>query len=210
MRVTLVIGIGLAFLTDSAAQRLPDSFPSKGKIHRLDPKLDALLDRDAHIEVLGSGIVWCEGPVWVSKAKGWDGDYLLFSDIPRNSVMKWDPSNSVVSLFLKPSGYTGVVDYGEEPGSNGLLLDGKGRLILMQHGDRRVARREKDGGMVTLADRYQGKRLNSPNDGTLHSSGAIYFTDPPYGLPKHEKDPRRELQHFGVYRIGPDGALTLL
>lgn len=192
------------------AQRLPLSFPTKGTIHKLDPRLDELLAADAKIQVIGSGFTWTEGPVWVSKAKGWDGDYLLFSDIPRNVVMKWNPADAVASVYLKPSGYTGAVDYGAEPGSNGLYLDGQGRLILMQHGDRRVARLEKDGGMVTLVDRYQGKRLNSPNDGTVHSSGAIYFTDPPYGLPKRENDPRKELDFYGVYRLAPDGAVTLL
>jgi gluconolactonase len=188
----------------------PRTMPTKGVIHRLDPRLDEIIAPDAKIEVVASGFAWCEGPVWVSRSKGWDFDGLLFSDIPRNSVMRWDPKNAAISLFLKPSGFTGVVDYGAEPGSNGLTLDPQGRLVLFQHGDRRVARLERDGGMRTLADNYQGKRLNSPNDGAYHSSGALYFTDPPYGLPQREKDPRRELDHFGVYRLGTDGALTLL
>lgn len=192
------------------APQLPRTIPTKGVVHRLDPRLDAILAPDAKIEVIASGFAWTEGPVWVSKRKGWDGDYLLFSDIPRNSVMKWDPKNAGVTLYAKPSGFTGVVDYGAEPGSNGLTLDSQGRLILMQHGDRRIARLEKNGGMRTLVDNYNGKRLNSPNDGTYHSSGAFYFTDPPYGLPQHEKDSRRELDHFGVYRLGTDGKLTLL
>lgn len=209
MKDFLVFALFALAATAQAPQH-PRTFPTKGAIHRLDPKLDALIAPDAKIEVIASGFAWTEGPVWVSKSKGWDGDYLLFSDIPRNSVMKWDPKNAGVTLFAKPSGYTGVVDYGAEPGSNGLTLDAQGRLVLMQHGDRRIARLEKDGGMRSLVENYMGRRLNSPNDGVFHSSGAFYFTDPPYGLPQHEKDPRKELDHFGVYRLGTDSKLTLL
>ena len=209
MKVFALFAVTTGLMLAQAPQ-LPKTLPTKGKIHRLDPRLDAILAPDAQIEVIASGFAWCEGPVWVSKRRGWSEDALLFSDIPRNSVIKWSPSNAGVTLFAKPSGYTGVVDYGAEPGSNGLTLDPQGRLVLFQHGDRRVARLEKDGGMRTLVDNYQGKRLNSPNDGAFHSSGALYFTDPPYGLPNREKDPRRELDHFGVYRLAPNGQLTLL
>ncbi len=202
--------LAVAGLALAQAPQPPRTHPTKGKIHRLDPRLDAILAPDAAIEVVASGFAWCEGPVWASKRRGWDFDGLLLSDIPRNMVWKWDPRNAGLTPFLKPSGYTGVVDYGAEPGSNGLTLDPEGRLVLFQHGDRRVARLERDGGMRTLVDNYQGKRLNSPNDGAYHSSGALYFTDPPYGLPNREKDPRRELDFFGVYRLAKDGALTLL
>ncbi len=110
-----------------------------------------------------------------------------------------------------PVGYTGVTYYGLEPGSNGLALDHEGNLILCEHGDRRVSILTPGGGKRTLADNYQGKRLNSPNDVVLKSNGDLYFTDPPYGLPMREKDPRRELDHFGVYRIQrKSGELTLL
>jgi gluconolactonase len=178
--------------------------PTMGEVVRVDPRLDQLIPRDAKIEVLGSGFAWSEGPVWVK-----DGGYLLFSDIPRNSVMKWKAGEGV-SLFLKPSGYTGVVDYGREPGSNGLMMDPQGRLISCEHGDRRLSRMEKDGGKRTLVDNYQGKRLNSPNDVCMKSNGDLYFTDPPYGLPKQANDPRRELDFCGVYRLSTDGKLTLL
>ncbi len=181
----------------------PRSYPVLGTIVREDPRLDALLAPEARIEVLASGFEWAEGPVWDRK-----GGYLLFSDIPRNSVMKWSRERGI-ELFLKPAGYTGVAEYGREPGSNGLLIDAQGRLILMEHGDRRVARMEPGGGKVTLADRYQGKRLNSPNDGALKSNGDLYFTDPPYGLPKQWNDPRRDLGFCGVYRWS-QGTLTLL
>ncbi len=135
--------------------------------------------------------------------------HLLFSDIPRNSIFKWSPASGI-SLFMSPSGYTGVTYYGLEPGSNGLILDREGRLVMCEHGDRRVSVLTKDGGKLTLADRYQGKRLNSPNDAALKSNGDIYFTDPPYGLPQRYEDPRRELDHCGVYRLAVDGKLTLL
>lgn len=180
------------------------NFPILGKIVREDSRLDALLPPDARIEVLASGFDWSEGPVWVK-----EGGYLLFSDIPRNSVMKWKEGEGT-SLFMKPSGYTGVVPYGREPGSNGLALDREGRLVFCEHGDRRVSRLEKEGGKKTLVDSFQGKRFNSPNDLVFRSNGDLYFTDPPYGLPKQWDDPRRELDFCGVYRLTPDGRLTLL
>lgn len=198
--------IGWAAMCAAGVMMAQDTtnFPTLGKIVRLDPALDKLLGPDARIEVLASGFEWTEGPVWVK-----NGGYLLFSDIPRNSIMKWKEGEGV-SLFMKPSGYTGVVEYRPEPGSNGLVLDPQGRLVLCEHGDRRISRLEKDGGKKTLVDNYLGKRLNSPNDATFHSSGALYFTDPPYGLPKQWDDPRRELDFCGVYRLSPGGELTLL
>jgi len=180
------------------------NYPVLGTIHRHDSRLDELVPRDAKIEVLATGFEWSEGPVWMR-----DGGFLLFSDIPRNSVMKWKPGEGI-SLYMKPSGYTGVADYGGEPGSNGLLLDPEGRLVLCEHGDRRVALLTSGGGKLTLADRYQGKRLNSPNDAVFKSNGDLYFTDPPYGLPDRYDDPRRELDFCGVYRLSADGELTLL
>jgi gluconolactonase len=110
---------------------------------------------------------------------------------------------------MEPAGFTGPAGYGNERGSNGLTLDREGRLICCEHGDRRLSRLEPGGGKKTLADSYRGKRLNSPNDAVIHSSGAIYFTDPPYGLPKGWDDPRRELDFCGVYRLAADGTLTL-
>jgi gluconolactonase len=179
-------------------------FPTMGTIHREDAELDKLLAKDAKLEVLASGFEWTEGPVWM-KEEG----YLLFSDIPNNSVMKWKEGEGI-SLFLKPSGYTGVADYGREPGSNGLLVDNEGRLVSCEHGDRRISLLTTGGGKVTLADKYQEKRLNSPNDAVFHSNGDLYFTDPPYGLPQREDDPMRELDIFGVYRLSKDGTVTLL
>ncbi|AMV17047.1 Gluconolactonase precursor [Planctomyces sp. SH-PL14] len=184
------------------------NFPILGEVIRHDGAVDKLLPKDAKIEVLGSGFEWAEGPVWVP-GKGNEPGFLLFSDIPRNSIMKWVEGKGV-SLYLKPAGYTGVVEYGGEPGSNGLILDPKGQVVCCEHGDRRLSVITTGGGKRTLVDNYEGKRLNSPNDATFHSGGDIYFTDPPYGLPKQYDDPRRELDFCGVYRVAKDGKVTLL
>jgi gluconolactonase len=204
-RVVAILGLLMLPLVHTAPSQNTRNFPVLGKIIRNAAELDALLPADARIEVVASGFEWSEGPVWVKE----DGGYLLFSDIPRNSIYRWREGEGI-SLWMKPSGYTGVGEYGDEPGSNGLTLDKQGRLTLCEHGDRRIARLEKDGGKRTLADNYQGKRLNSPNDLVYKSDGVLYFTDPIYGLPRKENDPRRELDFCGVYRLTPDGAVTLL
>ena len=173
-----------------------------GKIERLDPALDELLAKDAVVEKLAQGFHWSEGPVWMP------GNYLLFSDVPMNTIFKWD-AQAGVSVFLQPSGYTGTVPRGGEPGSNGLTHDKQGRLIACQHGDRRVARWE-DGKFVAVANRFEGKRFSSPNDVVVKSNGDIYFTDPPYGLPKNIDDPTKEIPFQGVYRVSADGNVTLL
>ncbi len=142
----------------------------------------------------------------------WDrkGRFLLFSDVPQNTVFKWQEGKGV-SVFLKPSGYTGSIPRAGEPGTTGLLLDRDGRLVLCQHGDRRVARLESDGKFTTLAGTYMGKRFNSPNDGVFKSNGDLYFTDPPYGLQGLNKDPAKELDYNGVYRLSAQtGTVTLL
>ena len=178
--------------------------PTLGSIERLDPRFDALVPQDAVIEVLASGFLWAEGPVWVARERA-----VLFSDIPRNRVMRWHATEGL-SVYLEPAGFTGAGGYGGERGSNGLTLDKQGNLISCEHGDRRVSRLTPRGGKRTVADNYLGKRFNSPNDCTVHSSGAIYFTDPPYGLPGGWDDERRELDFCGIYRVTPDGAVTLL
>ncbi len=176
-----------------------------GAIERLDPRIDRLFAPDTALEVLADGFTWLEGPTW-NKKEG----YLLFSDIPSNAVYKWHPQKGV-SLFMQPSGYTGDKPFkGREPGSNGLTFDPKGRLVLCEHGDRRITRLEQDGSKTVLADNYRGKRLNSPNDVVFKSDGSMYFTDPPFGLPKTFNDPEKELDFSGVYRISPDGELMLL
>ncbi len=194
----------LALIFGGATAVGAENYMTVGKITRLDPRFDKLVPASAGIELLAGGFLWSEGPIWVA-----DGGYLLFSDIPRNSIMKWREGEGI-SLFMHPSGYTGVVDYGAEPGTNGLTLDRQGFLIACEHGDRRVSRLERNGGKKTLVDSYKGKRLNSPNDVVVKSNGDLYFTDPPYGLPERQKDSRRELDFCGVYRLSTDGHLTLL
>ena len=185
------------------------SHQTLGSIIRKDPRFDQLIPPGAEMEILAGGFDWTEGPVWVKS-----GGYLLFSVIPPNKICKWKEGEGV-SIYLKPSGLTGPKDLRPEPGSNGLIIDSQGRLVLCQHGDRRMARMDAPlaspaAKFVTLADKYDGKKLNSPNDACYHSSGALYFTDPPYGLAKQVEDPTRELDFQGVYRLGTDGTLTLL
>jgi len=183
-----------------AAPTIPET-----KIVRLDPAFDKLVPADAKVEKLAEGYVWTEGPVWNGKE-----NYLLFSNIPGNEIIKWQ-EGTVASQFLHPAGYSGKEPFmGKEPGTNGLTYDAQGKLVMCQHGDRRVARLEADGKIVGLADKYEGKRFNSPNDLVYHSNGALYFTDPPYGLPKGADDPSREMDYCGVYRLDKNGKVTLL
>jgi gluconolactonase len=178
--------------------------PTLGKIERLDPKLDAIVPPGARIERVAEGFDWSEGTVWDAA-----GSRLLFSDTMHNVVIQYQKGKGT-SQFLKPSGYTGPTARGGEPGSNGLTFDHHGKLVLCQHGDRRIARLESDGKFSTIVDRFEGKRLNSPNDGVFKSNGDYYFTDPPYGLVKLNDDPAKEIPFSGVYRVKPDGSITLL
>ena len=202
-RTLAATAVALALVASAAAEdpKLPMTL---GSIDRKDPKLDALIPKDAKIEVLAGGFKWTEGPVWDKKHNA-----LLFTDIPNNRVVKWSAKDGV-SDFLKPSGYTGKDEFkGGEPGANGLAFDSHGNLILCQHGDRRISRL-KDGKFETLADKYMGKRFNSPNDLVYAKNGDLYFTDPPYGLPGQMKDPAKELDFQGVYKLSPKGEVTLL
>jgi gluconolactonase len=179
-------------------------YPKLGSIQRYDAAIDELIPRDAGIEKLAEGFDWSEGPVWIAKER-----CLLFSDVPRNVVFRWQEGVGTRE-FLLPSGYTGQTPRGGEPGSNGLTVDPRGQLILCQHGDRRVARLERNGSFTTLAQYFKYRRLNSPNDLIYKSNGDLYFTDPSYGLLKGNDDPARELNHNGVYRLTRNGELTLL
>lgn len=215
MRKLILIFPIVALLSNTALERTlhaqdSTNFPTIGEVLRFDPAFDELIAEDAKIEVLTSGFIWAEGPVWVADASLEQGGYVLFSDIPNNRIVQWVEGRGA-ETWMKPSGYTGVEPYGSEPGCNGLLLDKKGQLISCEHGDRRISLLTKGGGKMTLADRYEGKRLNSPNDVCLGADGeTLYFTDPPYGLPERWEDPRRELDFCGVYRLSPDGELTLM
>jgi gluconolactonase len=162
-------------------------------IERIDPAMDAVVPRDAALEKVADGFVFTEGPVWHP-----DG-YLLCSDPNMNTIYRVTPDGEV-SVYRPNSGYTGedIREY-RQPGSNGLGLDPQGRLTICEHGNRRVTRLEKNGVLTVLADRYQGKRLNSPNDLIYRSDGALYFSDPPFGLPKFYDDPRKELPNTPVF-----------
>lgn len=202
-----IVSVSLLLLTSFLIQaEQPKTFIKPvSEIVRLDPGLDRLVSPDSVLEKIADGFQWVEGPLWNRRER-----YLLFSDIPQNSVYKWEQGKGV-SLFLKPSGYTGSSPFwGKEPGSNGLTFDPAGRLVLAQHGDRRIARLEHGGGFTAMAERYRGKRINSPNDLVFKSNGDLYFTDPPFGLAKAFDDPEKELPFQGVYRLAKDGKLTLL
>ncbi len=202
MKLNCIVLTGALALVGRMATAQPTPFPTIGQVVRTDPRLDRLIPTESKVEVLATGFVWTEGPIWVK-----EGAFLLFSDVPQNTIFKWTEKDGVTP-FLKPSGYTGAGMYSEEPGSNGLTIDRQGRLISCEHGDRRVTAMPLDGsgGKRTLADNVNGKRFNSPNDVVAHSNGSYYFTDPPYGMPKREKDPTRETEGFGVYRIAPERA----
>jgi len=207
MRI-FIAGTLLAMIPGILFAQNTTNFAHIGHVDRFDPSLDKLIAKDAVIEVLCGGFEWAEGPVWVPEKENKFGGFVLFSDIPHNRVMRWQEGTGA-SVFMKPAGYTGVEDYGKEPGSNGLALDGKGQLVLCEHGDRRISVLTKGGGKVTLADRWDGKRFNSPNDLAIRAGGDIFFTDPIYGLPKRADDPLREIDFCGVYRLQKDGTVTL-
>lgn len=188
----------------AAAQLHPP--PARAPVVRpLHPHFEALVPPGTVLEKIVDGREWAEGPLWVK-----DGGYLLFSDVVANRIYRWKAGEGL-GVFLDRSGYTGGAAFtGAEPGSNGLALDGQGRLVFARHGERGIARREPDGTVSVLVDRYRGRRLNSPNDLVYRSDGSLYFTDPPFGLPKSYDDPGRELTYQGVYRLDPAGTLTLL
>jgi gluconolactonase len=174
-----------------------------GTIVRIDPRFDALVPLDATIEKVADGFVFIEGPVWLR-----DENRLLFSDVQGNTIYQWSEAQGA-SVFLQPV-YDGDTAGLRGVGSNGLTLDSQGRLVMCEHGNRRVSRLEADGTRTILADNFRGRRLNSPNDAVYGSDGSLYFTDPPYGLEDFEESPLREVDVNGVYRLRPNGALELL
>jgi len=174
------------------------------RVLRRDPGLDGIVPAELRVEKVAEGFEFIEGPVWVR-----DGSALLFSDPNANTIYSWS-EDAGLAVYRAKSGYTGpdIGEYGQ-PGSNGLTLDRDGRLLINEHGNRRVTRLERTGALTVLADRFEGRRLNSPNDLVLKSDGALYFTDPPFGLPRSHADPRRELPYSGVFRYA-EGTLRLV
>jgi gluconolactonase len=173
--------------------------PQPAKIERLDPGLDAIVPANATLQQVATGFTWTEGPIWIHQG------YLMFAEITSNSIRKVT-AGGTASIFMQPSGYKGSAPYGgPEPGSNGMTLDSRGRLTVAGHAQRDVWRLESldsKAQITILADTYQGKQLNSPNDVVYKSDGSLYFTDPPYGLrTQSDTDPAKALQVNGVYRI---------
>jgi len=203
MLLALPLALGLSVVAGEAA--MAKEVPVLGTIEGLDPAFDKLVEPGAVIELLvEKKFEWSEGPIWDAAHRR-----VLFSDIPRNMIWEWSEAGGL-QKFLQPAGYTGTEPFtGREPGSNGLTFNKAGELVMCQHGDRRIAKLSGTQ-FVTLADKYQGKRLNSPNDLVFKSNGDLYFTDPPYGLPKQADDPGKELDFQGVYRLNARGELTLL
>lgn len=181
-----------------------------GTFERLDPALDNIIAPGAEAEVIAEGFDWSEGPVWIE-----DQNMLLFSDVPTNTIYKWTEEKGK-EVYLNPSGYTGNEKRGGEMGSNGLLLDPQGNLVLCQHGNRQMARMDAplnkpEAKYITIADNYKGKKFSSPNDAVYNSAGELFFTDPPYGLEtQSDTDPKKEIAFNGVYKVKPNGEVILL
>jgi gluconolactonase len=179
------------------------------EVEILDPEAEKLFSKDAKAEILAEGFLWSEGPLWLK-----DEQKLIFSDVPRNTINSWSEKEGL-KVYLTPSGYTDSIPRGGETGSNGLCLNNNGKLILAQHGDRRIAEMQAPlnapkAEFKTLANKFAGKRFSSPNDVCADKKGNYYFTDPPYGLVNQEKDSSKEQTKEGVYRINIDGTVEQL
>lgn len=215
MKHTLLFLLPLLFFNCGQKNKNPNMsyntnkpIETRGEVIRIDSEIDKLISKDAVIEVLAQGYNWTEGPLWIEA-----GQYLLFSEIPSNSIYKWSEAQGA-ELYISPSGYTGETERAGEPGSNGLILDPQNRLVMCQHGDRRMARMatpldKPSSNFETIIDNWEGKRFNSPNDAIYDSRGNLYFTDPPYGLVKNMNDPEKEIDFQGVYRYSAAGELSL-
>jgi gluconolactonase len=186
-----------------------EGFKTLGSIERLDPSLSELIAENAKIEILAEGFSWSEGPVWVPSISS-----VLYSDVPNNVIYKWNETEGN-TVFLKPSGMTGHAPTSANEGSNGLILDQNGKLVLCQHGDRRMARFDGDlnnpkAEFTTIVDQFEGKRFSSPNDAVYDTEGNLYFTDPPYGLKDQDADELKEITFNGVYLLDTTGNVSLL
>jgi len=194
----------LLFLASCTTQ----DYPTTGSIDRLSPELDRIIAPGSLPEILAEGFEWSEGPLWLPQQQK-----VIFSDIPNNSIFEWSEKGGL-KLYLKPSGYTDTIPRGGETGSNGLLLDLTGQLVLCQHGDRRMARMNAPldapaPQFETIAGSWWEKRFNSPNDAVFCSNGDLYFTDPAYGMEFRYEDPRREMDFTGVFLVQSDGEVSM-
>lgn len=206
----LVIFIFVAACKEKIKNELPAvNYLASGSIEVLDEELRSILNPDNGLEILAEGHDWTEGPLWIEEQQ-----LLLYNDIPRNAVYSWNEKTGV-ALYLSPSGFSGENFQGSEPGANGLLLDPAGSLVLCQHGNRQVAKMDSPitdpkPEFIALAAKFDGKRLNSPNDAVYDSKGNLYFTDPPYGLPKQMQDSSKALEFQGVYMMENKGELHII
>ena len=193
-------------LAQQAAKATPIAPAVGSRIERLDPAFDALVPADAQVEKLAEGFDWTEGPVWRRS-----GGYLLFSDIPKNTVYRWKEGEPL-SIFMRPAGYnTGTTPPGRELGTNGLTFDAQGRLVVADHGNRGISRwNDSLFTRTVVVDRFEGKRFNSPNDLVWAPNGDLYFTDPSYGLRGLNADPAKELPFNGVFRLSASGQLSVV
>jgi gluconolactonase len=201
---TVILAAGILLVNCSGNR----DYPITGSVDRLVPELDGVIAPGERPEILAEGFEWSEGPLWLPGQ-----DRVIFSDVPENVIFSWSEKEGL-QRYLEPSGYTDTLSRGGETGSNGLLLDGKGQLVLCQHGDRRMAVMDTppdhpEPVFRTLAGSYQGKRFNSPNDAVFSRNGTLYFTDPAYGMELRYDDPRREMDYTGVFRLDPAGTVSL-
>ncbi len=207
MKLNPIITTGLLALL--LASCTAQEYPTTGSIERLSPELDRIIAPGTLPEILAEGFEWSEGPLWLPEQ-----EKVIFSDIPNNSIFEWSEKDGL-KLYLKPSGYTDTISRGGETGSNGLLLDGEGKLVLCQHGDRRMTRMiatldAPEASFETIAGTWKGKRFNSPNDAVFSKNGNLYITDPAYGMELRYEDPRRDMDFTGVFLITPEGEVSLM
>ena len=195
----LLVGI----ITNLSAQEKKETI---GSVERINPEMDLYVPKGSEVEILARGFGWSEGPVWVDQLNA-----VLFSDVRNNKAYRWDDKNGL-SVFLDPSGFTGIVPANKKAGSNGLTLNSKNELVLAMHGDRRIAKLKSwnEKTFETIVNRYEGNLFNSPNDLVYAKNGDLYFTDPPYGLKDFNNDGLKELPYNGVYKLSYSGSLSLI
>ena len=207
-RLPAILLIVFSFNNTSNGQDV-SKYKTIGAIERIDPALDNIMSPNAKADIIAEGFDWSEGPLWIESKK-----MLLFSDVPQNIIYKWTEKKGK-EIYLTPSGYTDSIKRSGEMGSNGLLLDPNGKLVLCQHGNRQVARMnasfdDPNPLCIPIANNYKGKKFNSPNDAVYNSAGELFFTDPPYGLEKQLDDPKKEIPFQGVYKVKKNGEVILL